>query len=131
VEENQEAAAALDTEIQGKEQAAAELDEQAAKKQKRLEALDKKTNLAKKEAATIAEFDAIGKPVLLGGYNVSAADLKKLKSLAKEAVKSHGIIAELKKQIADFVNKVKELTQKLMGYEGGGITDHIRYIQAG
>jgi hypothetical protein len=29
------------------------------------------------------------------------------------------------------VNKVKELTQKLIGYEGRGITDHIRYIQAG
>jgi len=50
--------------------------------------------------------------------------------LAKEGVKSRGIIAELKKQIAGFISKIKELTQKLKKHEGMGLTDQMKYYEA-
>jgi len=110
---------------------AAALDKDNAKKQKQLDNLNEKTAVAKKEAATIDEIQNMVKPTLLGGnLQISPADWKKVSNLAKEGVKSRGIIAGLKKQIAEFVNKVKELTQKLTKYEGMGITDTLRYYEA-
>jgi hypothetical protein len=124
VEQKQTAAAALDTAIEDKEQ-------EAAKKQKQLDGLTEKTAVAKKEAATVDEVENMVKPALIGGNLViSPADWKKVSNLAKEGVKSRGIIAGLKKQIEGFVNKIKELTAKLTRYEGMGLTDTMRYYEA-
>jgi ParB-like chromosome segregation protein Spo0J len=114
-----------------KQQTAATLDKDKAKKQKQLDKLDEAITVKGKAAATVAEVEAMGKPALLGsGFTVTADEMKTLKSLAKEGVKSRGIIAELKKQITGFVAKIKELTQKLTRYEGMGLTDTMKYYEA-
>jgi hypothetical protein len=131
VEEKQEAAAALDTAIESKAQAAAALDEQAEKKKRRLEALDKKTAVAKKEAATVAEIEGMVKPALLGGnLQISPSDWKKVSGLAKEGVKSRGIIAGLKQMIDTLKSEVAKLKDRLTRYEGKGLTDEIKFFQA-
>jgi hypothetical protein len=130
-DKKQEAAAALDVVIENKEQATTELEKQEKQKKKQLESLEKKTAVAKKEAATVADVESMVKPILLSGnLQISPADWKKVSNLAKEGVKSRGIIAELKKQITGFVEKIKELTKKLTKYEGLGITDTMRYYEA-
>jgi chaperonin cofactor prefoldin len=130
VEQKQEAAAALDTAIEDKAHTAAELDEQAEKQKKRLDGLEKKTAVAKGEAATFVEVDAIGKPALLGGYSVTADELKKLKTLAKEGVKSRSIIKELKDRISSLLQKIAGLETELTRFRGLGITDSMKYYQA-
>jgi len=130
-EQKYEAAAALDVAIEGKAQTAAELDEQTEKKQKQLDGLEKKTAVLKKEAAEISEIEKMAKSGVFGGnLQITPADWKTVSGLAKEGVKSRGIIAELKKQITGFVNKIKELTQKLTRYESRSITDDMKYYQA-
>jgi chemotaxis protein histidine kinase CheA len=130
-EEKQREAAAYDTAIEGKAQTAARMDAQAEKKQQRLDKLDEAITVKDKAAATVAEVEAMGKPALIGSsLTVTADEMKTLKSLAKEGVKSRGIIAELKKQINGFVAKIKELTQKLTRYEGMGLTDTMKYYEA-
>ena len=133
VEQKQETAAALDVVIGGKEQEAAELEKGNAKKQKQIDGLEAKTAIAKKETATIDEIEGMVKPTLLGGnLQISPADWKKVSNLAKEGVKSRGIIAGLKKQITGFIEKIKELTAKLTGYEGKkeSIIEQMSYHQA-
>ena len=126
-----ERAAAMTAVVADKEQAAAILDQKTDKKQKQLDNLEAKTAIAKKEAAVVDEIADMVKPSLLGGnLQISPADWKKVSNLAKEGVKSRGIIAGLKKQIAEFVSKIKELTQKLTRYEGLGLTDTMRYYEA-
>ena len=130
-QQEMERAAAMTAVVADKEQAAAILDQKTDKKQKQLDGLEAKTAVAKKEAATLDGIADMVKPTLLGGnLQISPADWKKVSNLAKEGVKSRGIIAGLKKQIAEFVSKIKELTQKLMRYEGLGLTDTIRYYEA-
>ena len=131
VKQKQGRAAALDAEIAGKVQAAADLDERTAKKKKQLDGMEKKTAVAKQEAATFADIDRMGGKRTIGGnISVTPADWKKVSGLATEGVKSRGIIAELKKQAAGFVNRVRELTQKLAKYEGMGLKDSLRYYEA-
>jgi len=133
VEQKQETAAALDVVIGGKEQEAAELEKGNAKKQKQIDGLEAKTAIAKKETATIDEIEGMVKPTLLGGnLQISPADWKKVSNLAKEGVKSRGIIAGLKKQITGFIEKIKELTAKLTRYEGKkeSIIEQMNYHQA-
>ena len=90
--------------IAGKEQTAATLDAKAEKKQKQLDSLEKKTAASKKIAADFEEIDRIGdKKTLTGNISITPADWKKVSGLAKEGVKSRGIIAELKKKIAGFI----------------------------
>ena len=73
----------------------------------------------------------MAKPSLLGGnLQISPADWKKVSNLAKEGVKSRGIIAELKKRITDFIKKITGLETKLNKYEGMGLTDSMRYYEA-
>jgi hypothetical protein len=117
-------AAALDTSIEDKEK-------EAAKKQKHLDGLNEKTKIAKQEAAEYDEIDKMAKPALIGGnLQISPDNWKKVSGLAKEGVKSRGIIAGLKKQITGFIDKIKELTAKLTRYEGMGISDTMKYYEA-
>ena len=124
VEEKTEAAAALDGVIEGKKK-------EAAKEQKQLDGLNEKTKIAKQEAAEYDEIDKMAKPALIGGnLQISPDNWKKVSGLAKEGVKSRGIIAGLKKQITGFIDKIKELTAKLTRYEGMGISDTMKYYEA-
>ena len=130
VEQKQEAAAALDLAIGNKEQIAAELDKKTEKKQKQLDGLEKKTSVLKEQAAEFADIDGMVKPTLIGGnLQISSADWKTVSGLAKEGVKSRGIIAGLQKKITDFVKKVTGLETELNQYKGG-ISDNMRYFQA-
>ena len=110
---------------------AAALDEKVEKKEKQLDGLEKKTAIAKREAADFEDIDRMGeKRTIRGDIALSPAYWKKVSSLAKEGVKSRGIIAELKKQIAGFINKIKDLTQRLKKREGMGLTDTMKYYEA-
>jgi hypothetical protein len=131
-EEKQKAAAALDTAIEDKEQAAAELDEKTVKKRKQLDALEKKTAAAKKEAATIGEIAGMVKPALFGGnLQISPADWKKVSGLAKEGVKSRGIIAELKAKVNSLLSQINGLKERLAELGGErSITEDVKYFQA-
>jgi hypothetical protein len=129
--EKEQATAKLDKAIIAKEQTAAKLDERAEKKQKQLESLDKKTAVRKEEAATFAEIDAMAKPsVLSANLQISPADWKKVSALAKEGVKSKGIIAELKSKVAKLLENLGWYKKRLEKYEGKGITDQMRYFEA-
>ncbi|MDR1735834.1 MAG: plasmid recombination protein [Oscillospiraceae bacterium] len=125
-----ERAAAIAAEVARQQQTAAELDEQAEKKQKRLDSLAKQTTFAKGEAATFAEIDAIGKPALLGGFNVTDGELKNLKKLAKEGIKSRSIITKLKERVSALLKKIFGLEKDLEGFEDVGLTDSMKYYQA-
>ena len=124
-EQKQTAAAVLDTAIEDKEK-------EAAKKQKQLDGLTEKTKVAKKEAAEFGAIDGLAKKTIGGNYQLTPANWEKVSNLAKEGVKSRGIIAGLKKQIEGFVNKIKELTAKLTKYEGKkeSIMEQVNYHQA-
>ena len=99
-DKKQETAAALDMAIEGKEQAAAKLDQQAGKKKERLEKLNESIAVKEKAKATVAEVEAMGKPVLLGsGYNVTVDELKKLKALAKKSVAADERVASMKRKL--------------------------------
>jgi len=102
-------AAALDTAIEGKEQAIAALDAQAGKKQRQIEKLDVEINVKTKAAATAAEIDAIGKPALLGGVNVTDDDMKKLKTLAKKSLTADERVSGMKRRLAAAENERDEL----------------------
>ena len=125
VEQKTEAAAVLDTAIEDKEK-------EAAKKQKQLDGLTEKTKVAKKEAAEFDAIDGLAKKTIGGNYQLTPANWEKVSNLAKEGVKSRGIIAGLKKQIEGFVAKIKELTAKLTKYEGKkeSIMEQINYHNA-
>ena len=128
-----ERAAAMSAVVEQRQEAAAIIDKKTEKKQQQLDALEKQTAITKKEAADFNDIDRMGeKKTITGNISLTPADWKKVSGLAKEGVKSRGIIAELKKQIAGFVNKIKELTQKLTKYEGKkeSITEQINYHQA-
>ncbi len=109
---------------------AAAMSEQADKQRKRLDMLEKKTAVAKGEAASFADVDATGKPALLGGFNVTADEMKKLKTLGKEGVKSRSVIAELKARISELLRKIAGLEKDLAQYRGMGITDDMKYYRA-
>ena len=77
------------------------------------------------------------KRTILGDIAVSPANWEKVSALAKEGLKSRGIIEKLKKTIADLQDKVSEalekilgLEKKLEGYEGRGLSDKMKYYQA-
>ena len=118
-------AAALGTAIEDKEK-------EAAKKQKQLDGLNAKTAVARKEAAEVEDIDAMAKKTIGGNYQLTPANWEKVSNLAKEGVKSRGIIAGLKKQITGFLEKIKELTAKLTKYEGKkeSIMEQVNYHQA-
>ncbi|MCL2336187.1 MAG: plasmid recombination protein [Firmicutes bacterium] len=124
-------AAALDLAIQSKEQIAARLDEKAEVQKKQLHQLNNQTTVAKQAAATFADIDRMGnKHTITGNASLSPADWQTVSALAKEGVKSRGIIAELKKKLTALMHKITELEKRLKQYEGLGITDTMQYYQA-
>ena len=73
--------------------------------------------------AEFDEIDAIGKKTVLGKVQMLPEECEKLKILAKEAIKSRGIILELKEKLGrayDYVNqlknKINDLTEEIAPY---------------
>jgi len=129
--DKQKTAAALDTAIEGKEKTAAILDQKAEKKQKQYDSLDKKTAIKKEEAATFAEIDSMVKTSMFGGnLQISPADWQTVSSLAKEGVKSKGIIADLKSRVSKLLEQLGWYKERHEKYEGKGITDQMKYYEA-
>ena len=106
-------AAVLDNVIGNKEQAIAALDAQAGEKQNQIDKLDKKINAKTKAAASAVEIDAIGKPALLGGFNVAADDLKKLKTLAKKSLAADDKVSGMRRKLAAAERESGELKARL------------------
>jgi multidrug resistance efflux pump len=70
------------------------------KKSAQSKQLDEKISVKKTQAATLAEIDAIGKPIpLVGGYTVAEDEMKRLKSLARQTVKSDERMVKLKRDM--------------------------------
>ena len=125
-----ERAAAMTAAADEKEKTAAALDQQAAKRLRQLDGLEKRTAVAKGEAATFAEIDALPKKTLGGNLQFSPADWKKVSGLAKEGVKSRSIISGLKKRVSELLRKIAGLERDLAQFRGKGVTDMMRYYEA-
>ena len=112
-----------------KESEIAVLDDRADKKKKRLERIDEQIAVKEKAKATVAEIDAIGKPAMLGGFNVTADELKKMKTLAKKSVTHDDKVVELRgklkateTELADTKTKLAEEVKKRPS-----ITEHLAW----
>jgi hypothetical protein len=103
----------LDYKIQQDNKRLDVLDERVEKKEAKLERLDEKITVREKAKATIAEVEAMGKPALLGGFNMTAEEVKKLKSLAKKSVTIENRNAEWKKRIAALEQQLTDVKQEL------------------
>jgi flagellar biosynthesis chaperone FliJ len=99
----------LDYKIQQDTKRLDALDSQVEKKEARVEKLDAQITVKEKAKATIAEVGAIGKPALLGGFNVTADELAKLKSLAKKGVGVDKRADEYKEKIKTLDNQINDL----------------------
>jgi hypothetical protein len=86
------------------------LSERAEKKQKRIEKLDGEITVKTSAKATIVEIEAMGKPALLGGFNVTADELKKLKTLTKKSVAAE-------EKISDAIRKRKAVESERDEYK--------------
>jgi hypothetical protein len=63
-------------------------------KQEQIEKLGEQITIKKSERATVAEIDHIGRPAMLGGFNLTADEMKKLKTLAKKSVTANERVTE-------------------------------------
>lgn len=100
------------------------------KGQERLSSLQEKISVAKKEAATFAKIEGMAKKTIGGNIQLSPDNWKCASTLAREGVKSWGIIAKLKERINELLRKISGLERRLKQHEGQGITDTMRYYQA-
>lgn len=96
-----------------KEKAVAVLDDKADKKQKQLAKLDEKITVKTKAAATVDEIEAMGKPALLGGFSVTADEMKKLKTLAKKGVTADEKVSDMKRKLSTAEKERDEVKTKL------------------
>lgn len=78
---------------------AAALGKDVQKKEARLGKLDEKIAVKSKAAATVSEIDSMGKTALLGGFSVSADEMKTLKALAKKSVKADEKVSDMKRRL--------------------------------
>ena len=89
----------LEYKTQQEEKRAAALGKDVQKKEMRLGKLDEKIAVKSKAAATVSEIDSMGKPALLGGFSVSADEMKTLKTLAKKSVKADEKVSDMKRRL--------------------------------
>lgn len=130
IQQDKNRLAALDEVIEGKETAAATLDKKVEKRQEQLSGLQEKITATKKEAAALDDIDRKAKKTIGGNYQLTPADWKTVSSLAKEGVKSRGIITKLKERVNELLREISGLKKLLQKYEGQSITDTMRYYQA-
>jgi hypothetical protein len=112
----------LDYKIQQDKKRLADVSAQVEKSAARLEKLDKQITVKDKARATIAEVEAMGKPALLGGFNFTADETKKLKTLAKKSVTADRKVSEMKRKL--------EVTQREHNFKIGDMQSTIRSLAA-
>ncbi len=120
----------LESDISDKKTQSVKLDTSMEKKQERLDGLNEKIAITKETATTFAEIDAMAKKTLGGNIQLTPSDWKTVSGLAKEGVKTRGIIATLKAKITELLQKIAGLEKKLEGYQSQSITEDIKYYQA-
>jgi len=140
LQKDKERAAKLEQAIEDKKIKISDLDEKAEKKQKQLDNLEQKITPAKKAVATIEDIEQMGnKRTILGDIAISPTNWKKVSELAKEGLKSRGIIADLKSRISKLTAEIGEHIKKIFGLEKRleqyetkklGISDQMKYYQA-
>jgi hypothetical protein len=85
------------------------LEYKTQQEEKRLKEVEKNLEYRTKDRATFDEINAMGKQAFLGGVNFSDDEAKKLKSLAKKAVRKDNRIAEYKRQIDEKDSQINNL----------------------
>jgi cell division protein FtsB len=103
----------LDFKIQQDEKRLETLEKRAEKKVATIEKLDEKITVKEKAKATIAEVEAIGKSAILGGFNVTADELQKLKSLVKKGVGIDKRASEYKQKITALEEQINNLNGQI------------------
>jgi flagellar biosynthesis chaperone FliJ len=104
----------LDYKIQQEKKRLEKAEKQAEKKEAQIEKLDAKIAVKQTKIATLAEIDAIGKPAILGGVHLTDDEAKRLKSLARQAVKSDERMAKVKRDMAAVEKQFDEVQRQLM-----------------
>jgi hypothetical protein len=126
-----ERAAAVTAQVEQKLEAAAILDQKTEKRKKQLDGLEKKTAVVKGEIAAFADINRMGeKKTITGNVSLTPAEWNTVSALAKEGVKSRGIIAALKEKVSALLRRVTGLEKRVEQYEGKGLNDQMRYFEA-
>lgn len=86
--------------VQKEQEKLTEIAAQIEAKGKKLSRLEKKTTLQIKTSASFTDIESMGETNRKGQLVLSESEAYELKSLAKEGVRSRGIIADLKKKLA-------------------------------
>ncbi|MCL2812666.1 MAG: plasmid recombination protein [Clostridia bacterium] len=103
----------LEFKVKQEAQRIAELGQIADKKTKRIEKLDERITVKTKAAATIADIEAMGRPAMLGGFNVTADEMGILKTLAKKAVTASRKVADMKRKLTAAEKERDELKAQI------------------
>jgi hypothetical protein len=85
------------------------LEYKTKQEEKRLKEVEKNLEYRTKAKATMDEINAMGKQAIFGGVIFSDDETKKLKSLAKKAVRKDNRIAEYKRQIDEKDSQINDL----------------------
>lgn len=108
---------ALDRELSGKEEQAAALDSKLAVKKQMVRAFE--------------EVDGLAKKTIGGNYQLAPEQWKTVSQLAKEGVKSRGIIKGLKEKVAALLKEIASQKAQLERLdEGQSVTDTMRFHRA-
>jgi multidrug resistance efflux pump len=128
----EERAAAVAAEADEKQKTVAALDETTAQKQGQLASLDKAFTVKKRENVTVAEIEKMAKPTLFGSnLSIAQTDWDKVKNLAKEGLKSRGIISRLRKRVDKLLVEIRNLKDEIKKLGGRqSITGGLEYYKA-
>lgn len=131
MEKKKSAVSILDEVIGNKKQAVSMLDKKIEKNKQTLSELKEKNMIARQGAMPFSKIEKIAeKRTVLGDIAVTPADWKLVSDLAKEGVQSRNVIRKLKDQIKGLLLEIANLKKSLQRYEGQSITDTMRYYQA-
>jgi len=89
------------------------LDQKIEKKQAHLQKLDERIAVKKKAVATVQEIENMGKSALLGGYNVTAAEMDTLKTLSIRSISDRTNAANMKRERDKAVKELAEVKKEL------------------
>jgi len=109
------------------------LEYKTKKEEERLSALESETKIKKK---VVKDFESIDGMAQKGGFlnggkvTLTAENWERVSALAKEGLKSRGIIQKLKDKIKSLIEKITGLEKRLEGYKGKGILDSMEYFKA-
>jgi DNA repair exonuclease SbcCD ATPase subunit len=90
------------------------LEYKTQQEEKRLKEVEKNLEYRTKAKATFDEIDTMGKAAIFGGVIFLDDETKKLKSLAKKAVRKDNRIAEYKQQIEEKENQINDLNADII-----------------